>query len=631
MPRIRPAALAIVAVAAAFMAAYGPARADVPAAGALYKDGPSGRYLIDGPWLFRLDTADRGLRSGFQRNFSTAGWAPTTVPNAWNATDSSVESMKGTVGWYRKDFSLPSASRSLWWVVRFESVNYRSRIWLNGHLIGTNRGAYLPFELRLPRSTLHRTGVNHLVIRVDNRRYPTDFPPSGLNNKGTPVGGWWNYGGILREVYLRRIDRLDFNTVQVLPTLPCATCTASVLIRATVRNFDPRSQRVRVTGTFAGRSLNLGTASVGAKHFATFVTRVRVAHPRLWSPASPNLYDLRLSARVGAGRGRQVQTWFTETGIRSIKVVSGHLYLNGRPLNFRGVGLHEDSLDKGFAIDNATRQRMISAVKELGATIIRSHYPLHPELQELADEQGVMLWSEIPVYAIKTKYLKQDLVRRLAANELRDNILINGNHPAIIVWSIGNELSPKPGPVQGFYIDRAVQTAHRLDPTRPVGLAVAGYPYVGCQPKYGPLDVIGINEYFGWYPGPNGSVADRSLLSDYLDSVRACYPNKAIVITETGAEANRHGPVEERGTYEFQQDYANFHFGVYATKPWLSGAIWWTLQEFRVRPDWLGGNPRPDPPFHQKGLLTLDWQKKPAWDDVHRIYTSTNQLGIRRK
>ena len=103
------------------------------------------------------------------------------------------------------------------------------------------------------------------------------------------------------------------------------------------------------------------------------------------------------------------------------------------------------------------------------------------------------------------------------------------------------------------------------------------------------------------------------------------------MITETGAEANRHGPVEERGTYEFQQDFVNFHFGVYATKPCLSGASWWTLQEFHVRPDWQGGNPHPAPPLHQKGLLTLDFQKKPAWDDVHRIYTSVDQLGRRRR
>src|SRR4051812_7190652 len=628
MRPFRPILLAIVVAATAALSGPALAQADVPTAGALYKNGPSGRYLVNGQWLFRLDPTGQGLSAGWQRNFSTAGWSATTVPNAWNANDYSVASMKGTVGWYRKDFTLPSASRAAWWVVRFESVNYRSRIWLNGHLIGTNRGAYLPFELRLPRSTLRRTGVNHLVVRVDNRRYATDFPPSGLNNKNNPTGGWWNYGGILREVYLRRIDHVDFTTVQVHPSLPCGACSASVFVRATIRNFDTSARRVRVTGTFGSQRLNLGTAAVGAKRFATFTARVRVNNPRLWSPTSPNLYDLRLNARAGS---RVAQSWFTETGIRSIKVVSGHLYLNGRPLDFRGVGIHEDELGKGLAMDNAGRQRVISAVKELGATLIRSHYPLHPELQELADEQGVMLWSEIPVYAIKTKYLHQALVRKLAANELRDNILINGNHPAIIVWSISNELNPKPGPVQGFYISNAVLTAHRLDPTRPVGLAVQGYPTVACPPPSPPLDVIGINESFVGYPGPNGSVADPPLLSASPDQVRPCSPKKALVIPEPGAEANRHGPVEERGTYEFQQDFVNFHFGVYAAKPWLSGASWWTLQEFHVRPDWQGGNPHPAPPLHQKGLLTLDFQKKPAWDDVHRIYTSVDQLGRRRR
>jgi beta-glucuronidase len=402
-----------------------------------------------------------------------------------------------------------------------------------------------------------------------------------------------------------------------------------VRIRATVRNYATGGQRVRVAGTFGGQKIVLGAAAVGAKRFATFSRTIRVAHPRLWAPGSPNLYELKLSASVG--KGMVVQRWATETGIRSIKVVGGHLYLNGRPLNFRGVGLHEDNRARGFAIDNADRQTFIDQVKELGATVIRSHYPLHPELQELADRNGIMLWSEIPVYAIKTRYLKQPLVRQLAANELRDNILINGNHPSIIVWSIGNELSSRPGPVQSYYIQRAVNTAHQLDPTRPVGLAVAGYPSVGCRPQYAPLDVIGFNDYFGWYPGPNGTIADRTLLSDYLDSIHACYPNKAIVVTETGAEANRDGPVEEKGTYAFQQDFAAYHFGVYASKPWLSGAIWWALREFRVRPGWDGGNPRPSPPLHQKGLLDFDGNKKPLWDTVHQIYTATQQVGARRR
>jgi hypothetical protein len=622
--RMRPFVTAALAVLVAVLAAAAPAGAQsvvsTPSHKTLYKTGPSGRYLIDGTWLFKLDNR----QSGPQREAGTNGWTRVTVPNAWNAGDDSEQSFLGGVGWYRKDFRLPTRAKGASWVVRFESVNYRSKIWLNGKPIGTNRGAYLPFEIRLPAGLVKRGGVNRLVLRVDSRRKQTDFPPSGLSVVGRPTGGWWNYGGLLREVYLRKINDIDFNTVVVRPDLPCATCAAKVLYRVTLRNYGNRGRRVGVTARFGNRTVALGTKSIGPKRFGTLTKTITVAHPRLWSPASPNLYDASMVARSG---GSVLQRYTVKTGVRSIKVVNGHLVLNGKEISFRGVALHEDSRQFGFAIDNKIRDQELAWVKELGATVIRSHYPLAPYTQERADELGIMQWSEIPVYGVKTRYLKQRLVRQLAARELESNIETNGNHPSVIVWSLGNELSARPGPVQGFYIADAVKRAKALDPTRPVGLAVAGYPSAGCQSEYAPIDVIGINDYFGWYPGPNGQIADRTLLSDYLDSVRQCYPSKAIVISELGAEANRDGPVEEKGTYAFQQDFVNFHFGVFATKPWLSGAIYFALQEFRVRPDWDGGNPRPMPPWHQKGLVSIDGVRKPAFFDVQRIYKSTNQLG----
>ena len=113
-----------------------------------------------------------------------------------------------------------------------------------------------------------------------------------------------------------------------------------------------------------------------------------------------------------------------------------------------------------------------------------------------------MIWSEVPVYAIKTSNLAKNLVTTLAAKELEKNIIANQNHPSVLIWSIANELSSRPGPTQASYIKNAVRQAKRLDPSRPVSLAVAGYPAVGCQNKaYGPLDVISVNEYFGWSPG----------------------------------------------------------------------------------------------------------------------------------
>src|SRR6059058_4729843 len=135
-------------------------RADTPKPGALYSYGQNGRYLMGGQWLFRLDPRGQGLSQAWQRQGSTAGWSLTTVPNAWNATDQSEASMHGGVGWYRKDFKLPSSAGRLSWVIRFESVNYRSRVWLNGKPLGSNTGAYLPFELVVPAKDLNRGGTN---------------------------------------------------------------------------------------------------------------------------------------------------------------------------------------------------------------------------------------------------------------------------------------------------------------------------------------------------------------------------------------------------------------------------------------------------------------------------------------
>ena len=118
----------------------------------LYQDGPEGRYLMDGQWLFKLDNH----QSGPQLESGTAGWKQVSVPNAWNVGDDTPQSFLGGVGWYRKDFKLPTASKRSSWVVRFESVNYRSKVWLNGKPLGTNRGAYLPFEIRLPAGLIRR-------------------------------------------------------------------------------------------------------------------------------------------------------------------------------------------------------------------------------------------------------------------------------------------------------------------------------------------------------------------------------------------------------------------------------------------------------------------------------------------
>lgn len=590
--------------------------ADVPTHRTLYADGPGGRYLMDGRWLFRLDPGDQGIKQRFMRSTSPAGWTPVSVPNAWNVGDPSNASMVGGIGWYRKDFKLPSASSSLAWVVRFETVNNRAQVWLNGRPIGRHTGPYLPFEFALP--ALKRTGTNRLIVRVDSRRRREDLPPLAPTPEGTAGGGWWNWSGIVREVYLRRIQRVDWAQVGVRPLLPCRTCKATVSVEATMHNVTGRGERVSVSGTFGGKRFALGSKAIGGHGVARFARTLKVDRPKLWSPSSPHLYTVKLAASTGA-------RYELHTGIRSIKKVGDRLYLNGAPINPQGFGYHEDELGKGGADDNDFRHWLLTEVKAAGGSIIRTHYPPHPELLELADRLGILVWHEVPVYSIKTPAFKSLAFRRSASDLVTQAVEANGNHVSILLWSIGNEPSSDPGPVQMDYIRRASAAVRALD-DRPVAYALPGYPSASChRDEYGPIDVLGFNDYFGWYPGPGGQIMDRTKLSPYLDQLHACYSDKALVMSEFGAEANRDGPVEEKGTWAFQQDFVNFHLGVYATKPWLNGAIYWALNEFWVRPLWEGGNPRPTPPIHQKGIETYQRKRKPAWSDIQRIYRSTVQ------
>jgi beta-glucuronidase len=218
-------------------------------------------------------------------------------------------------------------------------------------------------------------------------------------------------------------------------------------------------------------------------------------------------------------------------------------------------------------------------------------------------------------------------VRTQAEQMLRANILTNQNHPSVLLWSIGNELTPPTTPAEAGYIAAAAGVVHALDPTRPAAMAISDWPGLPCQTAYAPVDALGFNDYFGWFDAGGGATDDRDGLGPFLDSFRACYPTKALFVTEFGFDANRAGPVEERGTYLFQANAAAFHLGVFAQKPWLAGADYFTLQEYPAGPGYGGGNPFPNTPFNQKGLVDLYGNLKPAFAAVAAIYRATNQLG----
>ncbi len=611
-----------------------------PAEGALYKDGHAGRFLLENGWYFRADPLDVGVAQLFPNQVTLDGWQQIArVPHAWNAGDDSVESFNGSVGWYRVDFKLPpGADESATWRFRFESVNQRATVFLNGQRIGGHDGPYVPFEIAA--KDILKSKVNRLVVRVDNRRDAYDIPSGGNRGVGRFRGGWWNYGGLLREVYLRRVDDVDVQRFTAVPDLDCRSCKAVVNLTAAVRNDGTKSRRAKVRFRVGGQRVDSGAATVGPGVTTNLGAQVKIDRPKLWQPGSPNLYATKASALWtekkdsdddnGGGRERfnNTGTTFKATvGIRSIEVNKyGQMELNEQPVNLRGASMHEEDPSAGAALNSGNRKRAISLLKELNANVTRAHYPLHPETLELADRAGILVWDEVPFYVVPDKSLQRDTVRQKGLNYLRQTIERDQSHASVFAYSVANELPEVQSAGQRRYLVDAAKLVKQLDPSRLSAVAVTGYPITPYDPVYRNFDALGINTYFGWYNGPVGTTAKRSLLVPYLDHVRSNYKKQALFVTEFGAEANRNGPATEKGTEEFQASWMRSTVKNIGSRDYINGAIVWILRDFKVRPNWDGGNPKPSPPYNFKGLITKDGRKKPAFADTAAAFKKVAPL-----
>jgi beta-glucuronidase len=633
MPRavtaLAAALLTLAGVAALALAQGGttPQSGDAPTRGALYKDGHANRYLLDGTWYFRLDPGDLGEAAGLPANPSLEGWNPTRVPNAWNARDRSDDSQRGTIAWYRKDFVLPSRNAALDWTLRFESVNYRAKVWLNGVLLGEHEFAHVPFEL--PTTGLARKGLNQLVVRVDNRRTRADIPRGYERPNGRPGGGWWNYGGILREVYLRSFETVDIQSVRVRTELSDSERRAWLRFRVLLANPTDTDARIRLATTVdtrERRSRRRITVPAGQTRAVSYTRMVR--DPRIWLPGAPELYPVEVEAMDGE---RTLSGYRLQVGIREIRVTDdGLLLINGRRVKLLGANLHEDHPRRGAALRPGDRRKNMGLLRELGATIMRSHYPLHPHYLEFADRAGVMVWDEVPVFAQGYKGFEVPGVTDKALAYIRAMVERDQNHASVLAWSIANELSGRMTLDQEDYIHRAAELLGDMDPTRLRTIVIFGWPQASPFDVYHELDALGINSYFGWYPGPNGSTESRHRLGPFLDQMREYYPELALFVTEFGAESNRTGPVDQKGTYEFQRKLLRHHVKTYIDKTYLNGALNWILRDFRSRPDWEGGNPTPQPPWNQKGLTDARGRKKPAFNALAKLYGSVRPASPRR-
>lgn len=567
-------------------------------------------------WQYLADPTNIGLADNWAHGGATTlGWAPVSIPNTFNTTIS-ASADKGSVGWYRVVFRGPPAASDRAWDVSFQEARKVTDAWLNGRYLGQNSDPYVPFTF--PARSLRPDAANQLIVRVDNRLLP-----------GHVAEDWWNYGGIVRPVSLEPVGRIELDNLGVMPQLGCNYRCGDLLVVGTLTNHSPSSLSpsltVKVTTPGGGVTSTVSGADSIAPGYSRRVSfHVPVRGPlQLWGPGHPYLYRVSVATRA---QDRVEQFNRMQVGMRSVHVTNGVLYLNGHRLWLHGASIVDDTPGHGAALTSADIDATVAGLKSLGANITRAHYVLSSAMLDKLDQAGILVWNQPPVYHYDAA-LATAPGRAAALRMLEQTIIAARNHPSVVINSIGNELSPTPNTTPGTlsYLRQAIPLARRLDPMAPVALDIYCYPGYPPQPIYSKLDILGINDYFGWYQGPPAhSVASFAELTPFLTEQHARYPRQALVISEFGAEALYSGLPAVKGTYQFQTDYVRNTISVLNTLPFMSGSIYWTLREFAVRPGWRGGltPPLPAPPtgLTHKALISYGDVAKPAFSVTQHLF-----------
>jgi beta-glucuronidase len=569
---------------------------------------------LDGGWKFLIDPYDVAQRKPRNRRtfwldekeapggplieYEWASSPEILVPGDWNSQRPEFTWYDGPA-YYQRFFKAgraPGKRRFL----AFDAVNYRATVWLNTKEIARHEGGFTPFLIDVTDALVE--GENLLVVRADSRHDPETLPSVDFD--------WKNYGGITRSVALVETPATFIRDAFV--RLEGGEIVADIRLEGA--NTKRRPVRVRVAGArlaLSGRTDDAGRA------------RLRVRAPAglaLWSPESPTLYAVSIEA--GDDRIEDM------IGFRTISVRGREILLNGKAVFLRGISLHEEAIGAVAtrAIDKDAARALLQTAKDLGCNFVRlAHYPHTALMSQLADELGLMVWAEIPVYWEDVSY-GSDKTLALARAMMTELVVRDRNRASVVMWSVANETPPQPA--RTHFLETVIADVRRLDPTRLVTAALDknvdiggvrdGESRISVQDQLGAsLDVISMNQYEGWY--------GRRLPGQIVDQVSFSTTfNKPLIMSEFGADAlhGHRGPKEERWT----EDYQAWLFAETLRcidRDGFAGACPWLLKDFRSPRRWHG---RFQQLWNRKGVISETGARKLAFETL-RAYYATKAAG----
>tara|TARA_B100000287_G_C20652884_1_gene787572 strand:- start:84 stop:2117 length:2034 start_codon:yes stop_codon:yes gene_type:complete len=611
---------------------------------------------LNGEWHYIIDPMNNGLPEssffgGFPKNkiqktgmelieYNFEAAERIQIPGAWNAANEKLFFYRGPVWLYKKFKYIPKDGLKSHLYI--EGSNFTSKIFINGSIVGEFKGGYVPFNFEITKFL--KEGENILLVQTDNTLNQSSIP--------TQKTDWWPWGGIVGDVYIVETPK-EF--------------IRNAYLQLNLDNFSQATFQLQMDKKLKGHKVTLEIPELQFKNsFKTnslgrIEKRINIS-PQLWSPSNPKLYKVIISTKS--------ETIVDEIGFRSIKTKDQKIFLNNTEIKFKGIAMHSEPIGiPGPAFSKEHFIELLTIAKDLNINFVRAaHYPYTRHLAKVADQMGLMLWEEVPVYW--NIDWANSTTLNIAKNQITRLVQRDQNRASVVVWSVGNEtpLSSSRMKFLNTLIDEIrvydksrLTTAALLSGSEEqfrslvIALALQGVHSEWVEHKEkiifqsilsqgnvpinteinfsisidDPLgeivDLISYNEYFGWYYVTfftdqmmisEGTL--RKLMFEIMPGIkiRSSF-NKPIHISEFGAGAKYGNKTNKIWSEGYQAKLYEHQLNMISSNPQIQGVTPWVLKDFRAMLRPLAGI---QDFYNRKGLIDENGNKKEAFKVLADFY-----------
>lgn len=552
--------------------------------------------LLNGLWDIVTDPGDIGRNETWFECFPKPE-RQLYVPSCWN-NEIGLYDYHGII-WYRTRFETLHDTHLR---LICHAVMHHGEVYLDGRLLGKHFGGFTPFSFVIPDVS---KGVHQLVIRVDSTVDWQTLP--------TDIADWYSYGGIYRSVELQELPDVFIERMKIDYDLKDNEAALNIEVKLSSLATDVKEILlcVRVEETVIGESL----IAVRAGKSVSVPFEGVLREVKRWHLGNPELYFITAST----GEDDLID----RTGFRTIETASGKILLNGEIIYLQGVNRHEEHPEWGFAVPPKLMLKDLQILKDMGCNIVRgSHYPQSKYWLDLLDENGIAFWEEIPMwgYSMSVETLSDPLFRDRGVFMIQEMIERDYHHPSILLWGAHNEIDTR---TQAGYevTELFTSTIRSMDTSRLVCYATIHPTDDIVMPFF---DVIGINQYYGWYEGEVSGF--RGMLDKFYQQAESLGAgDRPVIMSEFGA-AGIYGDTgwEPRlFSEDYQADTLRESLKLFREDPKIVGTIIWQFADIRVdlRSDRNYFRDRARS-FNNKGLVNEYRKPKLAYRVVRDMFRS---------